>query len=296
MNTYIIYAIIFLSGVLTGILLMGIKLRVKNTKLNSYKRELEKEAISSSENSSRVKVLESKIEVLEKALENALKNKKFVEVFDRYQYTSSDGQHQWVKKVIYKSKRDHIDTSMIEGCKSGYTSKAQSTLSSLLNIDDHHYVCVVGFSKNSDGYNHCTVNDTLALGNYVKDHYSVANIIKKDAKMNSVKIKNGQTNNYNPSDLKYKYHLKDLTAPVKKDQKAGTMDVYYRDTKLETISLNTTQAVDESGSVVFMRKMKNVVLPCVMAVVIILVVLLLVRKIMIKQRRKKRRQQRNRRK
>lgn len=76
MNTYIIYAIIFLSGVLTGILLMGIKLRVKNTKLNSYKRELEKEAISSSENSSKVKVLESKIEVLEKALENALKNKK----------------------------------------------------------------------------------------------------------------------------------------------------------------------------------------------------------------------------
>ena len=76
MNTYIIYAIIFLSGVLTGILLMGIKLRVKNTKLNSYKREHEIEAISRSDNSSRVKVLESKIEVLEKALENALKNKK----------------------------------------------------------------------------------------------------------------------------------------------------------------------------------------------------------------------------
>ena len=76
MDTYIIYAIIFLSGVLTGILLMGFKLKVKNSKLNSYKRELEKEAISSSENSSRVKVLESKIEVLEKALENALKNKK----------------------------------------------------------------------------------------------------------------------------------------------------------------------------------------------------------------------------
>ena len=76
MNTYIIYAIIFLSGVLTGILLMGFKLKVKTSKLNSYKRELEKEAISSSENSSRVKVLESKIEVLEKALENALKNKK----------------------------------------------------------------------------------------------------------------------------------------------------------------------------------------------------------------------------
>ena len=52
--------------------------------------------------------------------------------------------------------------------------------------------------------------------------------------MNSVKIKNGQTNkvdvitekdieavlpnNYNPSDLKYKYHLKDLKKIKKQEQ------------------------------------------------------------------------------
>jgi len=52
-----------------------LQLRVKNNTLNSYKRELEKESITSTESSSRVKVLEAKIEVLEKALENALKNK-----------------------------------------------------------------------------------------------------------------------------------------------------------------------------------------------------------------------------
>lgn len=40
--------------------------------LNMYKRELEKESISKTENSSKVKVLESKIQVLEKALEEAL--------------------------------------------------------------------------------------------------------------------------------------------------------------------------------------------------------------------------------
>ena len=73
MNTYILYAIIFLTGLIVGILLMGIQLKIKNTKLKSYARELEKESISSDENSSRVKVLEAKIEVLEKALENALK-------------------------------------------------------------------------------------------------------------------------------------------------------------------------------------------------------------------------------
>ena len=67
--------VIFLLGFLFGIFLMNLRLNVKNDKINTYKRELEKESILSTENSSRVKVLESKIEVLEKALENALKNK-----------------------------------------------------------------------------------------------------------------------------------------------------------------------------------------------------------------------------
>ena len=41
--------------------------------INTYKRKLEKESVTSEESSAKVKVLESKIEVLEKALENALK-------------------------------------------------------------------------------------------------------------------------------------------------------------------------------------------------------------------------------
>ena len=64
---------VFCSGVIFGVFLMFFKLKVKNTKINIYKRELEKESVSSDKNSARVKVLESKIEVLEKALENALK-------------------------------------------------------------------------------------------------------------------------------------------------------------------------------------------------------------------------------
>ena len=65
--------LVFFCGFLFGVFLMNLKLNVKNDRINTYKRELEKEAITSSENSSKVKVLESKIEVLEKALENALK-------------------------------------------------------------------------------------------------------------------------------------------------------------------------------------------------------------------------------
>lgn len=62
----------FVSGMGFGMFLMFLKLNVKNDKLNSYKRELEKESIASDAHSARVKVLESKIQVLEKALDDAL--------------------------------------------------------------------------------------------------------------------------------------------------------------------------------------------------------------------------------
>lgn len=64
---------IFLCGTITGMSFGALKLNNKNNKINSYKRELEKESIFADENSSKVKVLEQKIEVLEQALEKALK-------------------------------------------------------------------------------------------------------------------------------------------------------------------------------------------------------------------------------
>ena len=68
-----VFAAMFVCGFLLGIFLMNLILNVKDKKLNSYKRKLEKESVDSDKNNSRVKVLEAKIEVLEKALENALK-------------------------------------------------------------------------------------------------------------------------------------------------------------------------------------------------------------------------------
>ncbi|MBE7711499.1 MAG: hypothetical protein E7Z92_05095 [Cyanobacteria bacterium SIG31] len=67
--------IMFFGGFILGILIMNFGLNVKNKKIFSYKRQLEKESISSDENAAKVKVLESKIQVLEKALENALDSK-----------------------------------------------------------------------------------------------------------------------------------------------------------------------------------------------------------------------------
>ncbi len=73
-NTAFQLSISFVMGIVIGLLLMNIFVIVKNKKINIYQRQLEKESISSDENAARVKVLEQKIEVLEKALDNALKN------------------------------------------------------------------------------------------------------------------------------------------------------------------------------------------------------------------------------
>lgn len=64
----------FFAGMIFASILPIIIIFNKNHKINAYKRQLEKGAVISDESSARVKVLESKIQVLEKALENALGN------------------------------------------------------------------------------------------------------------------------------------------------------------------------------------------------------------------------------
>ena len=64
----------FCLGVVVDGVFFAIIMYAKNNRINAYQRQLERESITSDESTARVKVLEAKIEVLEKALENALKN------------------------------------------------------------------------------------------------------------------------------------------------------------------------------------------------------------------------------
>lgn len=71
---YVLLTVATISMVI-GIYLVKF-LNIKQVKqLSEYKRELERRGIDRDESSSKVKVLESKIEVLEKALKEAIKNK-----------------------------------------------------------------------------------------------------------------------------------------------------------------------------------------------------------------------------
>ncbi|MBQ3310507.1 hypothetical protein IJG72_00365 [bacterium] len=66
-------AILACSGFITGILFVLSYVLDISRKLKNYKRELEKNSVLTDESDSKVKVLESKIKVLEKALDEALK-------------------------------------------------------------------------------------------------------------------------------------------------------------------------------------------------------------------------------
>ena len=64
--------IAFCLGGVVDVAFLIMVMHIKNNKIDVYKRQLERETVSSDENAAKVKVLEQKIIVLEKALENAL--------------------------------------------------------------------------------------------------------------------------------------------------------------------------------------------------------------------------------
>lgn len=66
--------IVFFLGIFSVVFFFAPLYTSLKEKFNAYKRELEKGSISNSNGEAKIKVLENKITVLEKALEDALKN------------------------------------------------------------------------------------------------------------------------------------------------------------------------------------------------------------------------------
>ena len=74
-NLAIYTLIVFILGEISAIFFFAPVYTSLKEKFNAYKRELEKGSISNSTSEAKIDVLENKITVLEKALDDALKNK-----------------------------------------------------------------------------------------------------------------------------------------------------------------------------------------------------------------------------
>lgn len=76
MNMAIYTLIIFILGEISAIFFFAPLYKSLKEKFNAYKRELEKGSISNTSSEAKIQVLENKITVLEKALDDALNNNK----------------------------------------------------------------------------------------------------------------------------------------------------------------------------------------------------------------------------
>lgn len=74
MNMALYTLILFILGEISAIFFFAPLYKSLKEKFNAYKRELEKGSISNSSAEAKIQVLENKITVLEKALDDALKN------------------------------------------------------------------------------------------------------------------------------------------------------------------------------------------------------------------------------
>lgn len=75
LNMALYTLIIFILGEISAIFFFAPVYTSLKEKFNAYKRELEKGSISNTSAEAKIQVLENKITVLEKALDDALKNK-----------------------------------------------------------------------------------------------------------------------------------------------------------------------------------------------------------------------------
>ena len=72
--------IILLSGIFAGAGIVGMFLSAQKDKVKAYKRELEKSLVSGDANSSKVEVLEAKINTLEKAFSSVVDERTKLEI------------------------------------------------------------------------------------------------------------------------------------------------------------------------------------------------------------------------
>ncbi len=74
LGLFVLY--IYIAGIISAVLFFFPLLKCINDKTSAYQRQLEKTSVNNSENASRVDILENKIKVLEKALNDALNKNK----------------------------------------------------------------------------------------------------------------------------------------------------------------------------------------------------------------------------
>ncbi len=188
-----------------------------------------------------------------KLLEYSLNNPTFKEIYTTKEYTLSNGLK--IKSTLNMFKK--VDTSIIQGSKTGFTKQAGYCLLSLSNIKGFDIIVITinGEKKNNTYY---SIEDTMNILNFINNNYinyTIPNdrVIDKVpvslSNINTISITSHNDvnillpNDYNYKDLKTEYDgLNKLSFRNKKGDNIGTINYYYQDELIyqEDIILNTS--------------------------------------------------------
>ena len=177
----------------------------------------------------------STVSDLAKILIYSLKNNTFKKIFNSNSY-KIESLNLEVKKTLSNYK---TETTIINGAKTGFTYEAGRCLASTSTIEGVDYLFItLGADVNSEYH----AKDTIDIYEYYSTNYGYINILTRNQKLKTIKIKYSKQRTYDivskedislylektikKENLKYKYSgIEELNKKIKKGDKLGKVDI-----------------------------------------------------------------------
>jgi len=193
----------------------------------------------------------SSVEDIGIIMKYCLRNKDFKDIISTDMYYVENLELQ-INGPLYKSLEKYdIDTSIVGGGKTGFTSLAKHSMVSYAEKNDITYIVVTDYAESYRDL----LNDTNIIYNYFFDNYSYVDYNinfdidienNKEEKYNiDLKIKLYLNNNYDKSLINYKYNGTNKINFLKtKGSKLGIVSIYYDKELLEEIDVKLNKNIE----------------------------------------------------
>lgn len=222
----------------------------------------------------------------------ALKNKTFKEIITTKEYQTSDGKLTFKSTIQSNAKRYEIDIPYVLGGKTGTTSGAGLCLATIAKANDVNYMLVTLGALYDKKTPH-NIEDAKIVYDYFIENYSNKIIVDKDKPFKKIKVKYSNVeeinlypnksitkyleNNYNKDDIKLIYNgKKELTPFNKKEEKLGTLKIYYQDKLIDTQNIILNENIN--FNIISFIKEEIVIISIVLILLILIIIKICMKK------------------
>ncbi len=219
-------------------------------------------------------------------LKEALKNPEFKKIFTTKEYTTSNKQHL----LVATSAKYSMDTSFIDGSKTGFTYDAGLCMASISHHDGVNYLLVTAKAPYNDRTNH--LKDAKTIYTYFFDNYGKKMVAKKGDIITTISLDDKNKITYYMDEDIEKYISKNckLTKEFEGDSKELSNHVINEKIGEYVIKCDDNVIFKKDIKLVFekgrKKDYKNIIVLGLIFLIIVLSLVLI--KIKIKKRRKRR--------